>query len=770
MRVTFYYVRFFLIVLLVLVTPVLAEDLNIYYGNLHSHTSYSDGKGTPEEAYEYAKKYGDVLAVTDHCYFLKIPVNGQQKTVLTQQAARKATVPGKFVGLQGFEWTAGSGHINVYETVDFISRDEKGGLKDFYEWIVKIKKLAQFNHPGMTFGNFQDFLFMPEADNYVNLLEIGNGNSTSNDTISEEMYDNFILALNRGWHVSPTANQDNHKQNWISANDSRTGILAKALTYDDIMEALWKRRTFASEDKNVKLYVFGNNEIMGSILYDATQLTLRIKYEDPKDPVKNVIVVTQSGTKQINNVSGKDTFDVTETFDVSDGYEWYFVYILQNDGDEIVSAPIWVESSQPIKVNYLRIGPENPSIGQKVNVTFDIYNSSNKHAEGELLIYLNGKFLSSQMVKLKPYEIIYNYSLTLENLAAGNYRMDFYINGTNVQSTNFNVSEKKGLTVLIDKLHENDLEKLNGLLDSLEKSENTVLYSDTLLANYDDVDVILIPTPNVNGMSFFKDLLPDEIVWLNTFKGKIYLIEGSDKEYFENYKSLLKNAFVVQADELYGLLKIPKIVQKKQLEKVVYIDQGHSNDYNKDKLTSLERYLKSIGYDVSYVDSIGQLSGTYLVLMNGRGYSENELKNIAEFVKNGGTLIITSKSDYQNGGNTEDLNAILDFLNSPIRFNDDQVVDEVHNYGSNFKVIANGVRFYSSCSLLVYGNAEILIYSDTAKSIDTDGKDDAQATDKVVLAASFDYGYGKVIALGKAIFSDYDFKSNEEFVKKYLFK
>ncbi|MGB9614400.1 MAG: PHP domain-containing protein, partial [Fervidobacterium sp.] len=199
MRVTFYYVRFFLIVLLVLVTPVLAEDLNIYYGNLHSHTSYSDGKGTPEEAYEYAKKYGDVLAVTDHCYFLKIPVNGQQKTVLTQQAARKATVPGKFVGLQGFEWTAGSGHINVYETVDFISRDEKGGLKDFYEWIVKIKKLAQFNHPGMTFGNFQDFLFMPEADNYVNLLEIGNGNSTSNDTISEEMYDNFILALNRGW-------------------------------------------------------------------------------------------------------------------------------------------------------------------------------------------------------------------------------------------------------------------------------------------------------------------------------------------------------------------------------------------------------------------------------------------------------------------------------------------------------------------------------------------------------------------------------------------
>ncbi|MEN3041828.1 MAG: phosphotransferase, partial [Fervidobacterium sp.] len=120
----------FIFVFALTVSSVFANDfkysnLRIFYGNLHSHTLFSDGRGTPEQAYQHASKYGDVLAVTDHCYFLKIFIDGKSKTYLTQQAARNSSINGKFVGLQGFEWTAGSGHINVYETLEYISRDEK---------------------------------------------------------------------------------------------------------------------------------------------------------------------------------------------------------------------------------------------------------------------------------------------------------------------------------------------------------------------------------------------------------------------------------------------------------------------------------------------------------------------------------------------------------------------------------------------------------------------------------------------------------------------
>ena len=51
------------------------DQLKAYYGLLHAHTGLSDGKGTPEEAYQMAKKNGlDFFAVTDHVerlWFLK---------------------------------------------------------------------------------------------------------------------------------------------------------------------------------------------------------------------------------------------------------------------------------------------------------------------------------------------------------------------------------------------------------------------------------------------------------------------------------------------------------------------------------------------------------------------------------------------------------------------------------------------------------------------------------------------------------------------------
>ena len=41
---------------------------NVFFGNLHSHTSYSDGSGTPTDAYLHARDVAglDFLAITEH--------------------------------------------------------------------------------------------------------------------------------------------------------------------------------------------------------------------------------------------------------------------------------------------------------------------------------------------------------------------------------------------------------------------------------------------------------------------------------------------------------------------------------------------------------------------------------------------------------------------------------------------------------------------------------------------------------------------------------
>ncbi len=745
------------------------QDFQIFYGNLHSHTAFSDGRGTPEEAFEHAKRYGDVLAVTDHCYYLKTPVNGVSKVLRTRQAARNSSISGKFVGLQGFEWTAGSGHINVYETEEFITRDEKGDLNDFYNWIVKVKKLAQFNHPGVTFGNFQDFILYPEADLYVNLIEVGNGNSSRNDTISEEMFENFILALNRGWHVSPTANQDNHRENWLSVNDSRTGILAKELTYEALMEALWNRRTFASEDKNAKIFFWGEVSIMGSIVRKNAGETVSLKfvYEDPADPADTVVLYSQNGILLKIERIEKDRFTIEQNIQLQDGYEWFFFYVKQIDGDEIVSAPIWFESKEPVKVNYVRLGPSKPSTKDNLTLTFDIYNTSSEPRQVKLTVYIDGKIVSTEIFNLGAYAIVYDKQIIIEPQVTGKHRVDFEINGDIAQSYTFEVSETTGLRVLIDRLHENDFnEEFLSFVEALKRNGHEIVYPETILSGYGNIDAVILVGPSREGLNFFKDLMDIEVEWLNSFPGRVYLVPGSDSEYFEIYKKLLRNAIVLErVPLLYDEFKL-KNHQQRKLPSAVLIDQGHANDYTNRHLTKLESYLKAVGKEVKYLTQLNELSGEFLIIMNGKDFTDDEINSVVKFVLDGGTLIITSKSDYQNGGNTEDLNLILDALNSPVFFNDDQVVDKVNNYGADYKVLAGGVRFYSACSLLVVGSdAEVLIWSETASSVDADGMKDAKPVSRVVLASRFKRGKGAVIVLGKAVFSDYDFDQNITFIE-----
>ncbi|MFA6450127.1 MAG: histidinol phosphatase, partial [bacterium] len=48
--------------------PAAARAYNLYIGDLHTHSGFSDGTGLPENAYDTARNTGhfDFLAVTDH--------------------------------------------------------------------------------------------------------------------------------------------------------------------------------------------------------------------------------------------------------------------------------------------------------------------------------------------------------------------------------------------------------------------------------------------------------------------------------------------------------------------------------------------------------------------------------------------------------------------------------------------------------------------------------------------------------------------------------
>ncbi len=80
----------------------------IRWADLHGHSQLSDGTGTPEDWWRYAREAAglDAAALTDHDHF-GVRFVDQHPEIWSRlvRAARAAHQPGEFVALVGFEWT-----------------------------------------------------------------------------------------------------------------------------------------------------------------------------------------------------------------------------------------------------------------------------------------------------------------------------------------------------------------------------------------------------------------------------------------------------------------------------------------------------------------------------------------------------------------------------------------------------------------------------------------------------------------------------------------
>jgi hypothetical protein len=165
-------------------------DYNVYFGQIHSHTNNSDGIGSVDDAYNHAKDVVDFLAITDHSNSFD---NAATSTMAdgsksTEWVNGKATADkytnSSFVGMYAYEmtWSNGTGHMNTFNTPGFENRETAtykaaDGLKKYYDVLKNYpNSISQFNHPGPTFGDFNDFAnYDPQIDNQISLIEVGNG-------------------------------------------------------------------------------------------------------------------------------------------------------------------------------------------------------------------------------------------------------------------------------------------------------------------------------------------------------------------------------------------------------------------------------------------------------------------------------------------------------------------------------------------------------------------------------------------------------------------
>ena len=401
-----------------------------YFGQLHSHTQYSDGAGSLESALDYVKNLPEIanvdfVAFTDHSNYFDSKNNPNVEAALYDMslvndsdpshswatykntvAAFNAANVGKMVAIAGFEmtWSGGPGHINTFNTPGIVSRNnatlnnktKDAGLQAYYKLLSQTEganSISQFNHPGTTFGNFIDFGYWDAVvDTRMYMVEVGNGEGQIGAGGYYPSYEQYIMALDKGWHVAPTNNQDNHKGRWGNANDARDVILTDDFTEDGIYAALRARRMYATEDKNLELDYTVNGNMMGSIIDVPEKLNFEISFNDPDrtDSIAKVELVVNSGKVAYTWNSAADLAKGSVSVELAPAYTYYFVRVTEGDGDLAVTAPVWVGESLKLGISKAECGTSTPVTDEELTITTTFFNSEAKPATIKSITYAIG--------------------------------------------------------------------------------------------------------------------------------------------------------------------------------------------------------------------------------------------------------------------------------------------------------------------------------------------------------------------------------------------
>lgn len=367
---------------------------NFYYGNIHSHTSYSDGNKDsvatgyyyPGDDYNYAKGsyHFDFLGISDHNHYSSVNNPGMHVADFYRglYQADTANHDGSFVCMYGYEWGVigpPGGHIVTYGVPKMIGWETgSGGWGSSSNYDTFCAKLSYANywpivnlypnafctlaHPQST--DFSDLtgaaVYSASADSAIAGCAIRSGSATSTTTDYSDpaptQYETYFMkALAKGYHLGPTADQDNHYTTFGRNNMIRTVVLARSLNRDSIIAAYKAMRFFASDDWNTQVTFTVNGNYMGSDFSTTANSAVYVSVTDPDlpgDPNDNVSKIEiyygnpGSGINAtiLTSISNSNTLSYTHPTVATNTY-YYYAKITQQDGDIMWTAPVWVYRS-----------------------------------------------------------------------------------------------------------------------------------------------------------------------------------------------------------------------------------------------------------------------------------------------------------------------------------------------------------------------------------------------------------------------------------------
>jgi Protein of unknown function (DUF3604) len=354
-------------------SPALRPREKLYWGDIHTHTMYSDGRGTPAETYDFGRRISalDFTAVTDHSFLVEDWMWDEIK-----KTGNQFYQPGKFVTFLAYEW---SGQTDVGGDHNVYTPDNDLPIIRCYSYF-NYENLRMYHGPRKGANHVEDlFRMLAPSFKNENLMVIPHyGGRQANPGFhnpglqrnieifsdhrrSEDWASKF---LDNGYRLGIMASTDNHAGNagfgvrrasvtsgqegpWFEKTSppengtALVGVYARELTREGIFQALYHRHTYATTGTRIILKFDVNGSPMGSEIRttDSPHIVASVEGTGPIAEMRLV----KSG-KIVYAIPGSGSSARMDYVDASGEYanQFYLIDVVQKDGKKAISSPVWV--------------------------------------------------------------------------------------------------------------------------------------------------------------------------------------------------------------------------------------------------------------------------------------------------------------------------------------------------------------------------------------------------------------------------------------------
>jgi len=353
------------------------KKYQVFFGELHVHTAYSDGSGSLDELYNLYKNIYkiDFLAITEHDALGSSTANHFSPSEWTYNKTLNEVYnkPGEFVTFNAYEWTHSTwsgrqdstvdiGHKNVFfkggEDSPFFSHfgDKAYDARSLFKTLHDHDALAVPHHQpwsGMVWEDNDpeietnyEMISIHGANEYMGNLPIphrgGKPGTFAQNGLAKGVTIGFVGASDSHglyYHATEGWREDAYK-------GGLTGVLLpkdETLTRASIWQALKERRNYATSGEKYFLEFSVNGEPMGSEIISKT--APRIAFRALSNQIIYAYIIRDNEELFITGPVGGTRWEYRGLVDetVKPGKHFYYLRVTYKNGMLAWSSPIWVD-------------------------------------------------------------------------------------------------------------------------------------------------------------------------------------------------------------------------------------------------------------------------------------------------------------------------------------------------------------------------------------------------------------------------------------------